>query len=1315
MSHLNVFRLPTLLLLLSVLRVNLFAQDIVVSEYFNNPGPSAAKEWTELLVVKDNLNIVGWTVHDHSDFNPITGPVFKDHQLFRNLRAGTIIVIDHRLDSPPQKIDTVADDGFLLLYQHDARFFTNGGSGLDINQPGELIIIEDDNGKAVHALGHFNKAAIQPTAYTNLTCPKVAHDAPSQLSNNHSNRVTGRSLAAYGAGIGTDSTSYGPQVITAPAEDPGTGPSKGLPNLIDNTKRLAKRTNTNQLFWRETRQPSWSATPGVSVNSSDPSSNVLSWTALTDPHVSDKTTGYLILRDTAGFAPATFPGVRDGAIYVVGQTIGTADVIAIQSTKDGTTLTDAKAPCGSTFTYRVYGYRYSADDMMPVSETVDTTARGRQYTETSYAESSTITKPKPPKPTIFVTRPVICPGDTTTLWTDATNGVETYTWLRNGTPLPIGFTVSGTVRQPGTYRLIVTAPGGCTAVSNDIEVLPMPAPTVTINLAGLQSLCIGDTLWLNVVTKAQGYELIKNGIVIKSQPTPRFALTEPGVFAVRIKTGTQCDGVSNEVTVTVPDVQFHFLPDTIDFGKLGQCQTSAIKTVQLVNDGTQPITIASVTMPPGFALAFPAPGFVVAPGKQQEIQVLFSPAVPGITAGTAQATATPCSIANHLRLTGERTTATTSLNRVDVDFGTYSTCNGSNVKDSIRFELTNSGSADITVSPPVVSAPFYTAFSKVVLKPGETVPILVRYLPFGADLNRAVTQTIAFPYKDALCADTLKATATLRAACFQPSIELLTDTVFTGTSNSCQATMAGTITLRNTGNVPTTVSHDAGGSTTYSGLPLVIPPGQTRSILMQFDVSGGSGTYSITDTLTVEPCKLAVPVVINATLIPPTYSFPNLVNLKTALLCPQESSPTASLTVVPSSTFTGATVRSVTLEAPFSTNIVPGDSVGDSLVVSITYTPVIAGTDNKVLTIVLDPCGDTLIIELNGAALSVLRSTVVDNADFGTVSQGSSTQRRLVIENTGTSALLVNKLSNVIPPWTVLSEVPSLPATLAENDSAVIVLEYQFLDYDRLDTLKIGSAVSAGKCSDSVELVLTGASESAPENAGPITGVTLVLPSNVVVAVGQDASIPVSLIADSSLVGRGLKSFEATLSYNPTLFRPSAVVAIAPSVTSASIVEVSPGTATLSIQSATELVESEPLVQIGGHTYLGNSTTTPLHVDTIVCNQAEIAAQNGMITVVGDCSITTQTIEFGLEPSIVFNGVYNSRNTIGITFTTLTNDAAHFSIVNGSGQVVYKVDVIVQPGVHTIEIASSLWPSGWYGLAMQHGFYNGSATFLLFR
>lgn len=1315
MSQYTVFRLLATLAILLVFCANSIAQEIVVSEYFNNPGPSAAKEWTELLVVKDNLNIVGWTVHDHSDFNPIAGPVFKDHRLFKNLRAGTIIVIDHRLDSPPQKIDTIADDGFLLLYQHDARFFTNGGSGLDINQPGELIIIEDNNGKAIHALGHFNKAVIQPTVYTDLTCPKVAHDAPSQLSNNHSNRVTGRSLAAYGAGIGTDSTSYGPQVITAPAEDPGTGPSKGLPNLIDNTKRLAKRTNTNQLFWRETRQPSWSAAPAITVNSSDPSSNVLTWTALTDPHTSDKTTGYLVLRDTAGFTAATFPGVRDGAIYTVGQTIGTAAVIAVHPTKDGTGFTDTKAPCGSTFTYRVYGYRYSADDMMQLAETVDTTARGRQYTESSYAESKTVTKPKPPKPTIFVTRPVICPGDTTTLWTDATSGVETYTWLRNGTPLPIGFTVSGTVRQPGTYRLVVTAPGGCTEVSNDIEVLPMPAPTVTINLAGLQSLCVGDTLWLNVATKAQGYELIKNGSVVKSQTTPRFALTEAGVFAVRIKTGTQCDGVSNEVTVTVPDVQFHFLPDSIDFGKLGQCQTSAVKTVQLVNDGTQPITIASVAMPSGFALASPAPGFVVAPGKQQEIQVLFSPSVPGITAGTAQATATPCSISKHLRLTGERTTASTSLNKVDVDFGTYSTCNGSNVKDSIRFELTNSGSADITVSPPMVSAPFYTSFSKVVLKPGETVPILVRYLPFGADLNRAVTQTIAFPYKDALCADTLKATATLRAACFQPSIELLTDTVFTGTSNTCHATMAGTTTLRNTGNVATTVSHSAGGSTTYSGLPLVIPPGQTRSISMQFDVSGGFGTYSITDTLAVEPCKLAIPVVIKATLIPPTYSFPSLANLETALLCPQEPSPTTSFVVVPSSSFTGATVRSVALEAPFTTNIAPGDSVGDSLIVSVTYTPVIAGADKKVLTIVLDPCGDTIRTELNGTALSVLRSTIVDNADFGTIPQGGSGQRRLVIENTGTSALLVNKLSNVIPPWSVVSEVPSLPATLAENDSAVIVLEYQFLDYERFDTLKIGSGVSAGKCSDSVELVLTGATESAPVSSGPITGVTLVLPSDVVVTVGQDARIPVSLVADSSLLGRGLKSFEATLSYNPTLFRPSVVVAVAPSVTSASIVEVSPGTATLSIQSSTELVESEPLVQIGGHTYLGNSTTTPLNVDTIVSNQAEIDAQNGMITVVGDCSITTQTIEFGLEPSIAFNGVYNSRNTIGITITTLTNESTHFSIVNGNGQVVYEVDVVVQPGVHTMEIASSLWPSGWYGLTMQHGFYYGSAAFLLFR
>lgn len=87
---------------LGLLFVNfvLFAQKVVVSEYYNVTGDPLG-EWTELLVIEDNVDLVGFTLRDNAGSTPPpsqwTGGIrFKNHPLWRNLRAGTIIVINHR-------------------------------------------------------------------------------------------------------------------------------------------------------------------------------------------------------------------------------------------------------------------------------------------------------------------------------------------------------------------------------------------------------------------------------------------------------------------------------------------------------------------------------------------------------------------------------------------------------------------------------------------------------------------------------------------------------------------------------------------------------------------------------------------------------------------------------------------------------------------------------------------------------------------------------------------------------------------------------------------------------------------------------------------------------------------------------------------------------------------------------------------------------------------------------------------------------------------------------------------------------------------
>ena len=103
---------------------NLYSQSIVVSEYFN--ATTADDEWIELVVIKDGLNIVGFSVRDNvensSDLgNPnkwMGGVMFRDNALWRNLRAGTVIVINSR---GTDAVDTDPSDGYIEI---DAENFT---------------------------------------------------------------------------------------------------------------------------------------------------------------------------------------------------------------------------------------------------------------------------------------------------------------------------------------------------------------------------------------------------------------------------------------------------------------------------------------------------------------------------------------------------------------------------------------------------------------------------------------------------------------------------------------------------------------------------------------------------------------------------------------------------------------------------------------------------------------------------------------------------------------------------------------------------------------------------------------------------------------------------------------------------------------------------------------------------------------------------------------------------------------------------------------------------------------------------------------
>jgi len=334
------------------LTIQLTAQSVVVSSYFNAASPDS--EWSELLVIDDNLDLRNYTYRDNnSTQNSWMQEInFRNIDFWSNMRAGTVIIIWHRTPNP---LDVNKVDGYIQVAANDPAYFTGGNfpsNTLNIAAPGDVLQIRNPEGVHVHALGHI---ASPGPSFTALPSPKLNHTAA--LSDGEAVMVSpGTNLNEYGT----------------------NGPQSGNTWTIKSTSTtfgLPNNSGSNSAYWRSLRQPLW-ITPTLSGTLNPGNTEIsLTWNAATDPNPADQTQGYIILRNTVN----SFTDPVDGTTYTAGQMIGSATVVAIITSSGTTTYTDVLTiPCNEDRFYRVYAYRYNTDNLQGNSFNV---ARGRAYNE----------------------------------------------------------------------------------------------------------------------------------------------------------------------------------------------------------------------------------------------------------------------------------------------------------------------------------------------------------------------------------------------------------------------------------------------------------------------------------------------------------------------------------------------------------------------------------------------------------------------------------------------------------------------------------------------------------------------------------------------------------------------------------------------------------------------------------------------------------------------------------------------------------------------------------------------------------------------
>ena len=134
----------TLFLLLCV--SNAFAQDAIINEW--SQGDGGSKEWVELIVLSDNLDMRNWTLQDNNT-SVIT---FADVAEWQSVAFGTIIVVYNGSDKatglPEDDVDF--SDNVVVIPHNNQEFFSGGWIGFSNSTAVDNPSLSDANTEVVH-------------------------------------------------------------------------------------------------------------------------------------------------------------------------------------------------------------------------------------------------------------------------------------------------------------------------------------------------------------------------------------------------------------------------------------------------------------------------------------------------------------------------------------------------------------------------------------------------------------------------------------------------------------------------------------------------------------------------------------------------------------------------------------------------------------------------------------------------------------------------------------------------------------------------------------------------------------------------------------------------------------------------------------------------------------------------------------------------------------------------------------------------------------------------------------------------------------
>jgi len=210
----NRFQIACLVFLLNPFTIS--GQSVIINEI--SQGLDGGKEWVELLVISDGVDLKGWELGDNDDGNWHPIALFRYIDTWSSVSSGTIIVLYNGGDVDPTIIarggeDTDFSDGSVMLPIGSSTYFADTGpwgltSGAFSNSDADdCPAIRNSDGETIHDM-----AITHPTATVQSPgLGKAKHytgNTTAGLSDDSQWIVTSSSSASPGESNGGDNSNW---------------------------------------------------------------------------------------------------------------------------------------------------------------------------------------------------------------------------------------------------------------------------------------------------------------------------------------------------------------------------------------------------------------------------------------------------------------------------------------------------------------------------------------------------------------------------------------------------------------------------------------------------------------------------------------------------------------------------------------------------------------------------------------------------------------------------------------------------------------------------------------------------------------------------------------------------------------------------------------------------------------------------------------------------------------------------------------------------------------------------------------------------